>query len=429
MTLKRSLIGGACLSLSPLLLSAMSLPAIALVIRQLGPSAYGQWTTAAALVASLAMLTSLGLRGAFVRHLAAHPEDLPAALAEQLGTRFLLSVAGSAIAVAAVIVLRYPTTVVACVGICSLAMAVTSIATTFVDVLQSMHRSELNAGITFASGLALTIASVIACLLGGGAVGVALAYCTGPVLLLGVSLAAVRRMCTIRLILGPRVALRLLRRARAFAAQQLLNSASTHVDSILLPRWIGVTQFGFFSAGTLLATRLNAIPDGLCTAAFPMLSNRFHADRRSGLRLAFQYGAIITASSLLIALACVALSGPFSRLLFPTQPALCQLVLLISIWALPLSALDASISYSLNAAGADAAQARALVPAAICNVVLTIYLMTGFGIVGACLALPLRHIVRIILLSYCCIRLGGRSYAFAWRLRPSTVSLGETPCC
>jgi O-antigen/teichoic acid export membrane protein len=369
------------------------------------------------------MLASLGLRGMFIRHLAAHPEDLATALAEQLGTRLLLSIAAAGLSVGTAFVLDYPTTVIACVAICCFAMVVSSMATTFVDVLQSMHRSSFNAATTFVSGLSLTITSVVVCLVGGGPVEIALAYCVGPVVLLAISLLAVRRLCRIRMTMYPHSSLRLLRRARAFTAQQLLNSASTHVESIPLPRWIGLTQFGYFNAGTLLSTRLNAIPDGLCTAAFPLLSGRFHASPRDGVRLAIQYGTIITITSLLIALACALLSGPISRLLFPTQPALCQLVMLITIWALPLSAMDASISYSLNAAGADAAQARALVPAALCNVALTIFLMVSLGMVGACIAMPLRHLVRIVLLGHCAFRLRRRpSIDTAFVMVPPTTA-------
>ena len=135
------------------------------------------------------------------------------------------------------------------------------------------------------------------------------------------------------------------------------------------------------------------------------MSREFASNRRRGIQLSLRLGAIISAACLLIAVFAAALSGPFSRILFPEHPQLCQLVLLLTIWALPLTAIDSALGYALNAAGADAAQARASLPAAICNVVLLLLLISQLGIVGACIALPLRSVVRIIMLGTCCLRL------------------------
>src|SRR3954470_5984995 len=90
-SVRKTLLGAACLSLQPLALNALSVPVMAYIIRQLGPIGYGQWAVATSLLAVSAILTNLGLRGAFVRAVAAEPESAPAALAEQLGLRLLLA--------------------------------------------------------------------------------------------------------------------------------------------------------------------------------------------------------------------------------------------------------------------------------------------------------------------------------------------------
>lgn len=405
MTLKKSLLGGACLAIVPLLLGVISLPALALVIRQLGAHDYGQWTTAAAIVTSMTLLASLGLRGAFIRHLATHPEDLQNALAEQLGTRLLLAIGASFLAIVVSSLLGHSSTVLSCIAICCGAMVVNSVATTCADVLQALHRSGTIALITAVSGIALVVTSVLASLFGGGPIAIAMAYATGPIVMLVLSWHALRRSVPVSIAFRFGGMRTLLSRARAFTAQIFLNTAVNHIDLILLPHWLGPVFYGYFNAGTLLATRFSAIPDGLCTAAYPLLSKRFRHDRYHGRILAFHFGAIVTLSGLLIAILCALASAPLARLLFPSQPELCQLAVLISIWALPLGALDASLGYALNAAGHDSAQARALVPAAICNVLLTLVLITQLGLIGACVALPLRHGVRIVMLTFCCFRL------------------------
>jgi Na+-driven multidrug efflux pump len=80
------------------------------------------------------------------------------------------------------------------------------------------------------------------------------------------------------------------------------------------------------------------------------------------------------------------------------------MVIRVTIWALPLFAIESALGYAINAAGADAEQARASLPAAMVNITLTIYLMQQAGIAGACVAVPLRRAVRIILLTVCFLK-------------------------
>jgi O-antigen/teichoic acid export membrane protein len=404
-TLKRSLAGGLCLAVSPMLLNVVSLPAMAYLIRQLGPVQYGQWIGASALVACVALLSSLGLRGAFIRQLASTDTDTSTALANQLGLRLVLSVAASAIALMAASVLGYPLIVLACVAICSIAMMITSMAVTLLDVLQASHRSASISAMTFISGLSLTIASVATAFAGGGPIWIAASYCVGPVVLLALALRAVKPVCSVRLRFSGSAMTALLSQSRGFTGQQLLNSAPAHAEAILLPQLIGLTNFGFYSAGTLLPSRLSVLPDSVCTATYPLLCERFKEDRKQGVQLAIQAGGIVTAGAFFIAVIGAVMSGSIARVLFPAQPDLCQFVLLTTIWALPLSAMDASLGYALNAAGADRAQARASLPAALCNVTVIILLMSQLGVVGACIAMPLRYFVRIIMLGTCCLHL------------------------
>src|SRR5689334_1518208 len=59
--MSKAVLGGACMSLQPLLLSAVALPATAYVIRTLGPTQYGQWAMAVTLVYVTMFLSNLGL--------------------------------------------------------------------------------------------------------------------------------------------------------------------------------------------------------------------------------------------------------------------------------------------------------------------------------------------------------------------------------
>jgi len=403
-TFRKSLLGGTCLAIQPLVLNVLSLPVMAYIIRGLGPAAYGQWTMATAMIGVLGVFTNLGLRGAFVRQVAGQPHNASKALAEQLGLRLILAAAAAALAILLCLILKYPTVVIECAAIGAAAMIVTTFATTLVDLLQAIGCIATVAAVNLIAGSLLTAASVIVIWIGMGPVVLSAAYLIGPVVSATALLIIVRKEMPVQIQFDRLRGLRLLKHSRAFAAQNLLNSASSYVEALFLPQLIGAANFGLYMAGTLLPLRLAAIPDGFCTAAYPMLTNRFRDCRVRGTWLTMGWLGFVLFACLTIAGGVFLLAGPIAGILFPAKPDSCQTVIRLTVWALPLFGIQSVLGYAINAAGGDAAQARASLPAALCNVVLTILLMSHLGITGACIAIPLRHVVRIIMLTVCFLR-------------------------
>ena len=396
----RILLGGACLSLQPLVLNIVSVPALAYIIHQLGPEGYAQWMVATTLLGVCAAVTSLGLRGAFVRRVAADPGCSADALAEQLGVRVLLAALGGAIVVCTCRLMGYSPAVVWCTLIGSIAMVFTAVSSTLSDLLQAHHRLKTIAGVNFLAGLALTIASVAAAWSETGPAAVATAYLVGPALGAVLALRAVRaRICGVSVRWDLRRSGRLLAESRFFAAQQLLVAGSTQAEALMLPRLVGMNRFGYFSAGTLLATRLTALPDGLCTAAYPSMVKACRHDARGGGRMVVFYGALALVLGVALAAACTVAAEPIGRLLFPSRPEIFGKVARITIWALPLAGIELVLGYALNAAGKDREQARASVPAACACLAISVGLVTTLGVTGACIAMVLRPAVRTAFLA------------------------------
>lgn len=368
---------------------------MAFIIHKLGPEGYGQWTAATALLATGAILTSLGLRGAFVRAVAAAPEIAGEALAAQLGLRLLLTVLASALVVGACAMIGYPGAVLWCTVIGAAGIALTTVATTLGDVLQALHRAKTLAGVGLAAGLVLTGLSVIVAWRGGGPVAIAAAYLSGPAVS-AVSLwaAAGREIGAVRVRWDLRAFARLLKGARYFAAQQALAAVSAQAESLLAPRLIGLNQFGFFSAGAMPANRLTVLPDGLCTAAYPAMVQECARGEGRGGALVLRIAALAAASGAALALGLTLLAEPIGRLLFPSQPEPFAAVVRVTIWALPLVGVESVLGYALNAAGREAAQAKASVPAAAVSLLASVALISMFGVAGACWSMVLRPAIR-----------------------------------
>lgn len=397
---RRLLFGAACSSFQPLVLSALMLPATAYVIRVLGPTAYGEWAIATSLVGILMFMTNLGLRGTFVRAVAKDPAIAAAGLSEQLGVRLVLSVLAGGIGVLACFLLGYSGTVLLCGTLAAVALVLATIATTAADLLQAFHRLPAVAAVNMIAGLFLTAASVAAAFLGGGPVGVAASYCFGPAVSAVLLLAIVQRQhFPVRLRWDFRRFGRLLWEARYIAAHQLMDSASGKAEGVIVPRLAGPTMFGFFSAGTLLATRGMTVPEGLCSAAYPSLVDAYRRGPRPFVRTFLKFLALMIGACVPAALVVSFLAGPVARLLFPGRAEICEQVMRITIWLLPVMGLEYIVGTALSALHKDALQARAAVFAAVCNILMTVALVWSFGIVGASWSMVLRYVVKLAVLS------------------------------
>src|SRR5687767_4669861 len=166
--MSKAVLGGACMSLQPLLLSAIALPATAYVIRTLGPTDYGQWVMGVTLVAVTMFLSNLGLRGAFVRAVARDPASGARLLAEQLGLRIVLCVPAAVTALTACWLLGYSRTVFVCTAVTVACMILNTVATTVADLLQALHRLATVAAVNTVGSLLLTGISVAAAYSGAG---------------------------------------------------------------------------------------------------------------------------------------------------------------------------------------------------------------------------------------------------------------------
>lgn len=394
-TLRKTLLGAFCLSFQPLLLNAISVPVMAYIIHRLGPEGYAQWMVATSLLAVGGVLTNLGLRVAFVRAVAADPERAEAALAEQLGLRLFLSILAGTMVIAACFLLGYPTVVLWCSVVGTAGLLLTTFATTLSDLLQSLQKMTTVAVVSLSAGLILTAVSMVVAWQSTKPIAIASAYLTGPVVSVVLLTAIVRRqVCPVKIRWSTSSSRRLAAASRFFAAQQLLFAGSSQIEAMMLPRLIGMNQFGVFTAGAMPANRLMAIPDGLAAAAYPALVSACAHGPSGGAALLRRYALFGALSGSLIAIAGMLVAELIGRVLLPGHSQLFSMVVRITIWSLPLTILELVMGYSLNACGKEATQARLAVPSAAASLLCSIALVYTFGLPGACWSMVLRPAVR-----------------------------------
>lgn len=397
--IRRTIGGAAWLSMQPLVLNALSIPAIGYIIHRLGAEQYAQWMTATALLAVCAIITNLGLRTAFVRSVAADPAAARGALADQMGLRLVLSLVAGVVVIGACLALGYSSTVLWCAALGCVGLVLTTIATTMSDCLQALQKIRPIAIVAMVSGVVLTATSVVVAWRGGGAEAIAAAYVVGPVLsVVGLARLVRKSVGKVEVRFNRGRFVHLIRESRHFAAQQVLFAGSSQAEALLVPRMLGMVSFGHFTAGALLPNRLSVLPDAFCSAAFPTMVEACKGGSRSATGLVLKYLAIAVASGIVVAAAGMFVAEPLGRLLVPEHAAMVASVVRVTMWCLPLAALELVMGYALYAAGKEATQARLAVPAAVVGLLAAVALISAFGVVGACWSMVLRPTIRAMFL-------------------------------
>ncbi len=397
--------GAACLSIQPLLLNAISVPVLGYIIHRLGADGYAQWMVAASLLSVCAVLANLGLRAAFVRAVAADQASAARALSEQLGVRLPLSLLVGALVIGLCLLLGYPPAVVWCAAAGAIGLILTTVATTLGDLLQSFNRVATLAAVNLVAGLTLTGLSLVVAWRGGGPVAMATGYLVGPAVSVATLVVIVRRhICPVAVRWDARCAARLLAGSRYFAAQQLLFAGSAQAEALILPQLIGLSQFGSFSSGAMPANRLIVLPDSLCAAAYPAMVKACAGGAPFGAGLVRRYLAVGLLGGVLVAMGGMLAADPIGRVLLPGQSELFVFAVRVTIWSVPLTALELVMGYALNAAGKDAVQARLAMPAAALSLAGSVALVLGLGVPGACWSMLFRPALRAMFLAPITVR-------------------------
>ena len=378
-------------------MNIVGLPAMGYIVHQQGNTNFGQWQTAATLTTTLGVLSFLGLRPYFVRSVAQDPASVGERLGEQLVLRFILAVLGGFLAVGACLALGYSKTVLWCAVVASVANVLTAIAYAFADVLEGQERFLSYTNVTFASGLALTLASVLVCAAGYGPVALSVGYLVGPLVgVVGMGL-VVHKHAPIRLLWRPARYLVMLKECRLQSRATLLGSFEQRAESLVLPKVAGYAHTGVFAAGNIPASRLISIPYGLASFYFPKIARRQNQGRDLNETITHML-TILLLLTLPATLGVCFLSGWVSEVLFKDSPELCASVMRWTTWSLPLAAVASGFTCALQATGRIEITARVDLWSILIGFVVTAVCVTQFGIVGAIASWLLRAVLAMVLL-------------------------------
>src|SRR5205823_942224 len=192
-------------------------------------------------------LTHLGLRSLTVRYVPQHRDTAARYLGKMLVLRTMLALLVAVAVVAAAPLSGGSGDTRAVIAIAALAMVLSTIVGVYADGFQGFERVRPAGMASFAGGVVLTIASVIAIKAGGGIRELALTYVLGPLCTLGLVIVWSWRLpFRPQPSWDPAAFAQLLRQASPFFGLVILDVLSSRVDLLALARFLGEAKLGCY---------------------------------------------------------------------------------------------------------------------------------------------------------------------------------------
>lgn len=387
MSNQKTLSGALYTSIPALFLNLISVLVTPVIIRQLGKEQYGQWAASVSLTTLVFLLASFGLRPLFIRRIADASVDTAKETAYQLGIRGGLGGLSLVLTLLACLALGYPKTVFLCTLVATVSSLLVSFNSALGDVLQGNQNLKLLAIINFIAGFILTALSLVVVLMGGGPVLVALSYVSGPAISLILLLWAVNKnyfpvfISWDYLVFKERFC-----EARLVGISQVFAASRDRIEHVLVPKFVGIAPYGLFNASTVLTERLTVVSSSLGDAFFAPIAKSV---KEGPDKVTQQVGNLLLAGlafCMPISLTLAFLSPLLATVLLPLNIPDCASLILVTVWSLPIYAFWQGMVVALQATQAHDEAARANLETTAISVVVSIFLIYQYGLLGAAIS-------------------------------------------
>ena len=373
------------------------------LVRGLGATGFGDWSTLLSILTIVGYLGSLGLNDVALRYAALEPERERVWISAVVSLQLIISVPVTMITMAVGVGLVSGSSQLAAV-----LLACTCLFTALGSVrvvFQLRVRNSWTAGFELLNGVLWAIAVLSIAAVGGGIVAFAIAFFATTAVVNLVQFALARRQIQFG-ITGERSAIReLVVVGVPFAIASLLYLAYTQVDQVLVFEIAGAHSAGLYGAANRMLDRALVIPASILATLFPMIAGAFRDDI-ARMRNLVQTAAevLLTATVPFVCLVAV-IARPLMILLFGEQfadagPALTIFMIVFAASGFSFIAGDLVIVLGIQRRYIFYAAAGLVV-----NVVLNVILIPPYGFLAAAWVSLVTEVVVIGLALHRCLSL------------------------
>jgi O-antigen/teichoic acid export membrane protein len=256
----------------------VSLAALTLLSRYLGPHRFGQYQLVIAFL-TLVNVSDLGVATIAVRHLATTERDPDELMGNVLTVRTLLAFASSALAIAASFALGYPYEIKMAIAVASLSFPLTIFSGSFNATFAAKLRMEYAALGNIAQAIVGLAAMVAVVHSGGGLIRLVVAYDAGVLANSIVCIYFARRFVRPHFRFDLHYSRQVVREALPLGLAVLVITAYGRIDIVLLKAFTDSESVGYYGFAYRVVDLAFPLSFFFVGSVFPLLSS-FHAENR-----------------------------------------------------------------------------------------------------------------------------------------------------
>lgn len=357
------------------------------VIRRLGDDRFGQYSIVLAFVGLFQIFFELGMSQYVMREIAQDRSKTQLFFWNLVAVRFVLAFLGIVGITLGAVAVGYSSELIVGILIYTCGFLLSAFLVPLTTVLTANERLDYVTGLTILGQLIFVLLGAIFLFSGWGFISLIVANLIGVPLQIGLAIWIIRRhhMATLSIQIEPRTWLRLIRSGLPFGIISLTLTIAFSIDTVMLSMYRPEHVVGWYNVAYNLVFSLMIFFGGFKEAIVPSLSRTYVNDPAYVERWYYRSVKIMAIISLPIAVGGMLTAVPLIRFLYTDEYLPSALALQMLIWDVPLLMFTGFCGNMTTIISEERAAARIYTINAVANVILNLYAIPRFGLVGASL--------------------------------------------
>ena len=357
------------------------------VVRQLGDDGFGKYSIVLAFVGLFQIFAELGMSQYVMREVARDHSKTRTLFWDLVALRFLLGFAGMLFIPIGALLYGYSTELVVGVLIYTSTFLLSAIAVPLTVILTSYERLGFVTFLTVLGQVIFIAFGAVFMILKPDFVWLIIAALIGLLPQIGLAIWAVRHehIAWLPIRIVPRAWPGLIRAGVPFGIISLALTIAFSIDTVMLSGHVSEHAVGWYNVAYGLVRSLMFFISGFSQAMVPSLSRTFASATHQVENWYRRSVKFIMILSLPLAVGGVLLAFPLTTFLYTDEFLPAALTLQVIIWDVPFLMFNSFCGNMTTVVGEERAAARIYSINAAANVVLNLYAIPRFGIIGAAL--------------------------------------------
>jgi O-antigen/teichoic acid export membrane protein len=368
------------------------------VVRRLGDERFGQYSTVLAFVGLFQIFAELGLTQYVMREIAQDRSKADKLFWNLVVLRLMLAVLGVVGITSGAVVAGYSPQIVLGVFLVTFGFVFSAFDAPLETVLRANEKLGHVAGYNVVAQLVFVVFGTIFLFSGFGFISLIVANLLGIPIKTGLELWTIRRhhLSNLGFQVEPRLWPDLIRSGLPFGVISLALAVAYSIDTVMLSMFEPDQVVGWYNVGYRLIFNLMFFIGGFEDAIVPTLSRAYVSEPGAVEKWYYRTVKYIIILALPIAMGGMILAFPIIRFLYKDEFLPAAVGLQILIWDVPLLMFNSFCGNITTVVCEERAAARIYTINAIANVVLNLYAIPRYGLVGAALVTVVTDFVGMI---------------------------------